>query len=102
MAEEKVDEKDEKKIVSAYTVKRYANGDIDVEDAKLNGSVPMTSEAIFKDIEDVSQMINLQRIQNASAQGAARFYAELERARAAQAKQAAAASESPELPKKSA
>jgi len=33
MAEEKTNEN---KVVLAYIVKRYANGDIDVEDAKLN------------------------------------------------------------------
>ena len=74
---------EEKKVVVAYTVKRYENGDIDVEDAKLEGTTEVTSEAIYKDIEDVAKVINLKRTENAAYAGVMRFYRDMQAAEAA-------------------
>lgn len=85
-------EQETKKIVTAYVVKRYENGDIDVEDAKLEGTEPLVSEQIYKDIEDVARVIANKRVENAAYVGAYRFFAELrarEEAEMAAAQQAA-------------
>ena len=81
---------EERKIVSAYIVKRFDNGDIDVEDAKLEGTTPLGNEDIYKDIEDVSKTISLKRMENAAFAGVYRFYADLEARAQAAAQQAAA------------
>ena len=81
---------EEKKIVTAYVVKRYDNGDIDVEDAHLEGTSEMTSEQIYKDIEDVSKTIGLKRIENAAFAGVYRFYSDIQNQAQAAAEQAKA------------
>lgn len=70
---------EEKKVVTAYIVKRYDNGDIDVENAGLEGTTELKSEEMYKDIEDVAKVIELKRIENAALAGVYRFYADLER-----------------------
>lgn len=69
---------EEKKIVMAYTVKRYEDGSVDVADAELEGVDKCTSEEAYKDIEDVAQMIKFKRYENAAFVGAyngtAKFY----------------------------
>lgn len=82
---------EEKKVVTAYVVKRYENGDIDVEDAGLEGTEPMTSEQIYKDIEDVAKLVANKRVENAAYYGAYRFFMDMrarEEAAMAQAAQA--------------
>ena len=76
---------EEKKIVCAYTVKRYEDGSTDVEDAKLDGTTEMKADAIYRDIEEVAKLIEFQRYSNAAYQGIARFYTDAEEARAAEA-----------------
>lgn len=71
---------EEKKIVMAYTVKRFENGDIDVEDAHLEGTTEVASEAIYKDIEDVARVIALKRTENAAYAGVMRFYRDMQAA----------------------
>ena len=73
-------EENEKKVVVAYVVKRYNNGDIDVEDAGVEGTDEVSSEQIYKDIEDVSRIIALKRTENAAYAGVRRFFAEVEAA----------------------
>lgn len=68
---------EEKKVVVAYTVKRFEDGSVAVEDAKLEGTTEVVDEQIYKDIEDVADMVNMRRIENAAYAGARRFYADL-------------------------
>ena len=82
---------EENKLVVAYTIKRYANGDVDVEDAKLEGTENITSEEIYKDVEDVARLVANKRIENAAYAGAYRFFAELRAREEALAAQAAKA-----------
>lgn len=98
MAEKK---NDEKTIVVAYIVKRMSNGDIDVEDAKLNGTKPISDEEIFKDIEDVNEAIQLKRSENAAYSGIARFYSDVAAKQAEMKnKEAEAPAKSPVVPPK--
>ena len=80
---------EEKKVVVAYTVKRYEDGSVDVEDAKLEGTEGITSEEIFKDIEGVAEMIETKRVENAAFVGAyngtAKFYQDVNAAKTAEA-----------------
>lgn len=82
-------EQQEKRVAVAYVVKRYENGDIDVEDAKLEGTEEVTSEQIYKDIEDVAKVIANKRIENAAYAACYRFYLDLKRAEQAAAVQQA-------------
>jgi hypothetical protein len=52
-------------------------GSIDVEDANVEGTTTLNSEAIYKDIEDVAKIISFKRIENAAYGGVARFYREI-------------------------
>jgi hypothetical protein len=79
---------EEKKVVVAYVVKRYENGDIDVEDAKLDGTTEVNSEFIYKDIEDVAKAVKTKRIENAAYAGVMRFYRDMQAAEEARAKTA--------------
>lgn len=74
---------DEKKISVAYIVKRYENGDVDVEHAGIEGTTELSSEGMYKDIEDVARIINLKRIENAAFAGVYRFYQQAQAAEAA-------------------
>lgn len=74
---------EEKKISVAYTVKRYENGDVDVEHAGIEGTTELSSEGMYKDIEDVARIINLKRIENAAFAGVYRFYQQAQAAEAA-------------------
>ena len=84
---------EEKKISVKYSIIRYEDGSIDVEDAGVEGTTPLASEQIYKDIEDVAKIIELKRVENAASAGAfngiARFYAQVqaqqEEAKAAEA-----------------
>jgi len=89
-----MEQQEEKKLVTAYVVKRYENGDVDVEDAHLEGTTELNSEAMYKDIEDVAKIIGLKRTENAAYAGVYRFYADLER-RAAEQAQAAQQADAP-------
>lgn len=80
---------EEKKISVAYTVKRYENGDVDVEHAGIEGTTELSSEGMYKDIEDVARIINLKRIENAAFAGVYRFYQQAQAAEAAGAEEAA-------------
>lgn len=75
---------EEKKVLVAYTVKVYEDGGRDVEDAKLEGTQPLSAEQIYKDIEDTAKIIEQKRIENAAYAGVRRFY---EQIAAEQAKQ---------------
>lgn len=77
MAEEKVMNEtvaDERKVSVAYTIKRYENGDVDVVHAGIEGTTELTSEGMYKDIEDVARIIQLKRVENAAYAGVLRFY----------------------------
>ena len=82
---------EERKVSVAYTIKRYENGDVDVEHAGIEGTTELTSEGMYKDIEDVARIINLKRVENAAYAGVIRFYQQAQ----AQAAQAAAEPEAP-------
>lgn len=58
----------------AYTIRRYENGDVDVVNADVEGAVKLGSEALYKDLEDVAEIIRLKRIENAAYSGVLRFY----------------------------
>lgn len=75
---------EEKTLVTAYVVKRYSNGDIDVEDAKLEGTTEMVPAQIYKDIEDVAKTIELKRVENAAYAGVYRFYQSVQEHEASQ------------------
>ena len=64
----------ERKPVVADTIMRFDNGDVDVKDAGVEGTTPLNSEAIYKDIEDVAKIIELKRVENAAFAGVYRFY----------------------------
>jgi hypothetical protein len=66
-------EMEEKKVTVAYTVRRYEDGSIDVVDA--GGEVAMSSEEIYKDIEDVAEIIKMKRYENAAFTAVARYFA---------------------------
>ena len=70
---------DEKKLLVAYTVRRYEDGSIDVVDA--GGEATVGTEQIYKDIEDVADII---RIENAAYAGISRFYSAVAAQEAAQ------------------
>jgi predicted RNA binding protein with dsRBD fold (UPF0201 family) len=96
---------EEKKVVAAYVVKHFDNGDISVEDAGLEGTTKMADEEIYKDVEEVAETIRLKRIENAARAGAYggvyQFYSDLEKRAAAAAEEAAkAAPAGPTLEKK--
>lgn len=88
---------EEKKIVTAYIVKRYENGDIDVEDAKLEGTEPLQSEQIYKDVEEVARVIANKRIENAAYVGAYRFFNDLRAREEAEARAAMEAAQGTDL-----
>lgn len=58
----------------AYTIRRYENGDVDIVNADIEGTVKLGSEALYKDLEDVAEIIRLKRIENAAYSGVMRFY----------------------------
>lgn len=67
----------EPKLTVAYTIKRFANGDVEVDNADIEGAedlVKLSSEALYKDIEDVAETIRLKRIENAAYSGVVRFF----------------------------
>lgn len=78
MAEEKVMNEQEtpveRKVSVAYTIKRYENGDVDVSHAGIEGTTELSSEGMYKDIEDVARIIQLKRVENAAYAGVLRFY----------------------------
>lgn len=74
--------------VVAYTITRYDNGDIKVENASVPGTQNLSNEALYKDIEDVSEIIRNRRIENAAYRGIYRFYADLEKRQAQAAAEA--------------
>lgn len=78
----------EKKVVSAYVVKHFENGDIEVEDAHLEGTTELGSEEIYRDIEQTAKAIDMKRTENAAYVGIARFYDDMARRAAAEAAQA--------------
>lgn len=73
---------DEKKVLVAYTVRRYEDGSIDVVDA--GGEATVGTEQIYKDIEDVADIIKMKRIENAAYAGISRFYSAVAAQEAAQ------------------
>lgn len=75
--------------VVAYTITRYDNGDIKVENASVPGTQNLSNEALYKDIEDVSEIIRNRRLENAAYRGIYRFYAEMEQREAQAAAEAA-------------
>lgn len=83
----------EKKLVMAYVVKRYENGDTDIENAEVEGvELPkLTNEEMYKDVEEVAKLIKHKRIENAAYLGCYRFFQDQERARQAAMQQAAEA-----------
>lgn len=64
------EEKNEKKVVVAYTVFRNADGSIDVKNAGVEGTTVVSDEEIYKDIEDVARIIGHKRVENAAYVGA--------------------------------
>lgn len=79
---------EEKKLVTAYVVKHFDNGDIEVEDAHLEGTTELNSEEIYRDIEQTSTAIAMKRAENAAYMGIARFYDDMARRAAAEAQPA--------------
>jgi hypothetical protein len=90
-------EENVKKVVTAYVVKRYENGDIDVEDAGLEGTETLQSEQIYKDIEDVARVIANKRVENAAYVGAYRFFNDLRAREEAEARAAMEAAQQTDL-----
>lgn len=85
---------EEKKLVTAYIVKRFEDGTIAVEDAGMEGTETLTDELMYKDIEEVAKVVANKRVENAAYYGAYRFYMDLQaRQQAEMAAQAAAAEE---------
>lgn len=84
---------EEKKLVVAYTVYRYEDGSVDVKNAEMEGTNPVSTEEAYKDVEDVAKLIANKRIENAAYVGAyngtARFYQDVNAAKQAEAEQAA-------------
>ena len=76
-------------VVVSYTITRFENGDIKVENNPVEGAQTLTNEALYKDIEDVADTIHNRRLENAAYRGIYRFYAERKQ-REAQAAAAAA------------
>ena len=78
---------EERKVAVAYTVTRYEDGSIDVTDAGVEGATVLTSEEIYKDVEDVARIIANKRIENAAFVGAyngtAKFYEDVSKKNAA-------------------
>lgn len=60
---------EKEKPVSAYIVRHYRNGDIEVVDAHEEGTTELSSEGIYEDIEMTAFKIFLKRVSNASAAG---------------------------------
>ena len=86
----------EKKLVMAYVVKRYDNGDTDIENFEVEGTeLPkLTNEEMYRDVEDVAKLIKHKRMEQAAYVGCYRFFQDQERARQqAMAQQAAAENE---------
>ena len=84
---------EDKKLVMAYVVKRYENGDTDIENAEVEGvELPkLTNEEMYKDVEEVARIIAHKRVENAAYVGCYRFFQDQEKARQrAMAEQAAA------------
>ena len=76
-------------VVCSYVISRYENGDITVDNnTAIEGIAQLSSEALYKDIEDVADIIRNRRIENASYRGIQRFYADMQ---AYEEQQAAAA-----------
>jgi len=79
----------DKKIAFAYIVMRNEDGSVDVKDAGLEGVEPVATEVIYKDIEDVSRLIELKRTSDtaftAAYNGIAKFYQDLAAQQKAQA-----------------
>lgn len=75
---------EEKKVTVAYTVFRYENGDVDVKHAGVEGTTELTSEGMYKDIEDLARIIQLKRTENAAYAGVMRFYRDAAAAEAQQ------------------
>lgn len=73
---EKVNETERKPVV-AYIVKRFEDGGINVTNADIEGTTALSSEALYKDIEEVAETIKLKRIENAAYAGARKFYQDL-------------------------
>lgn len=77
---------EEKKVVVAYTVFRNEDGSIDVKDAGVEGTTTLSSEEIYKDIEDVAKVIKNKRTENAAYVGAyngvSRFFADMQKQQA--------------------
>ena len=76
---------EEKKPVVAYTIKRYEDGSVDGVDAGIEGTEKMTSEEIYKDIEEVARIVANKRVENAAFVGAyngtAKFYKDVQAAK---------------------
>lgn len=76
----------ENEAVCSYVITRFANGDIKVENnTSLEGVTPLSSEGLYKDIEDVADIIKNRRIENAAYRGIYRFYTEMEQREAERA-----------------
>lgn len=73
----------EKKLVMAYVVKRYDNGDTDIENAEIEGvELPkLTNEEMYRDVEEVAKLIKHKRMEQAAYLGCYRFFQDQERAR---------------------
>jgi hypothetical protein len=84
-------EQEERKPVTAYVVKHFENGDIEVEDAHLDGTTELSTDEIFRNIEQTAKAIELKHYENAAYMGIARFYDDMARRAAAEAQAAAAA-----------
>lgn len=69
--------------VVSYTVTRFDNGDIRVDNNEIEGITPLSNEGLYKDIEDVAKTIENRRIENAAYRGIYRFYSEMEQREAA-------------------
>lgn len=77
---------EEKKVVVAYTVFRNSDGSVDVKDAGVEGTTTLSSEEIYKDVEDVARIIKNKRTENAAYVGAyngvSRFFADMQKQQA--------------------
>lgn len=66
-------------VVVAYTIKRLADGGIDVENLGLEGTEQLSDEQIYRDIEDVARIIDKKRVENAAYAGYVRAYNDIKK-----------------------
>lgn len=72
---------EEKKILSAFIIKKNSDGSIDLENAGIEGTIELKTEDMYDDILETAKLIDRRRMQDAcyvaGFNGAAKFYESL-------------------------